>query len=877
MSDEERRGDQERTMFDSSLLARIQEREREEREAAEAAPEAPLDPENLKDDVDAFPVPPPPPPSGYDMDDEETPPPHEDVVSAPPAPPPPPPPPPNIENQTDSLEPEAAAVDALDLDVPKQSDAEMDLLKTGTASSDPMGWEDDETTGTAPAPPPPEDEVNKEREEPETNPVLEPSHESLDDRPSNADGSLRAIHSSEPQIDTTPSESPSDDDSTRDLSPVATTDDSPKVSPFNDASTEEREPIEATPPGNTRSRLEPTRPGLATHVATDASLEDDDLVEETSHPTRPQTSAVDKSDDLWAESSIKDLARGDRKPLKAEETAMLPSLEGPETGDIDAVEIPPETTDEEVGITLLCDEGGAPPIHVKDRPIVLGRGQAADVTILESTLSRKHCQLELKGSRIWVTDLGSGNGTYINDDRLVGAGELKKGDRLRLGLKVSFQIPSDEGPAAPIADDEESPPTVVGASASGPTLMPDSAGFSTTNGQGVSGFHQNRRLKEWIPVAVASLIFIVGLTTQVIRHQKASQSQIQLNQADAKLMEGVGFFQKGEFKKAEEAIKLAGLQDPTHPMLSRYRDVLTKLVHQEAQLDDAARLIKAGELERASALLIALDAEEPLRAKAKELMNSMSQARMKGEIETVSKYIAEKKFKEAKALIARLKEAGLEESILRELEAKLPLATQNKRAPVRRPNALPVGPLSRVHRALRSGQIEEAFRINRDLASSGVKEAARLEGNLAELRELSGLAETAIQRRDHVRALTQTARALKLLKQISPTASGARNKLRTLRAKAFQAEAQDHGRAGRPCEARQSLDKAARFNRNIAGLTNGFRVVENHGSSELAEAKDEIQGGANVASVRHKLEMAICTHSRNSKVSKEARRLLRGP
>ena len=157
-----------------------------------------------------------------------------------------------------------------------------------------------------------------------------------------------------------------------------------------------------------------------------------------------------------------------------------------------------------------------------------------------------------------------------------------------------------------------------------------------------------------------------------------------------------------------------------------------------------------------------------------------------------------------------------------------------------------------------------------------MKEAARLEGNLAELRELSGLAETAIQRRDHVRALTQTARALKLLKQISPTASGARNKLRTLRAKAFQAEAQGHGRAGRACEARQSLDQAARYNRNIPGLTNGFRVVENHGASELADARDEIQRGASVSSVRHKLEMAICTHSRKSKVSQDARRLLRG-
>ena len=64
----------------------------------------------------------------------------------------------------------------------------------------------------------------------------------------------------------------------------------------------------------------------------------------------------------------------------------------------------------------------------------------------------------------------------------------------------------------------------------------------------------------------ACLIFVVGLTTQVIRHQRSGKAQVQLNQADAKLMEGVAFYKKGQFKQAEAAIKVAGVQDPSHPM-----------------------------------------------------------------------------------------------------------------------------------------------------------------------------------------------------------------------------------------------------------------------------------------------------------------------
>jgi hypothetical protein len=342
------------------------------------------------------------------------------------------------------------------------------------------------------------------------------------------------------------------------------------------------------------------------------------------------------------------------------------------------------------------------------------------------------------------------------------------------------------------------------------------------------------------------------------------------------MVEGIEFYRKGQFKEAQVSIKAAGAQDPAHPLLPLYRSTLNKLMVQQAQLDDVEKLIAQGDLEKATARLVSLKLKEELEARGQELKESMGKVRNRVKLQQLAKLVDQKKTTEAQLLYEALKAAGTAEADLKPYEELLGAkkTTQGRPAVRRRPAA--TGPLARVQRALRAGQIEEAYRINRDLASSGVKEAASMEGNLAELRELLNLGETAVQRRDHSRALAQTKRALRLLKQISPQAVGARNKLQTLRAKAYQAEAQQHGREGRICEARRSLDRAARLNGNIAGLSNAFRVVENHGSSELAGARDDIDRGASVASVRSKLEMALCTHSSRSKVAKEAKRLLKG-
>lgn len=71
-----------------------------------------------------------------------------------------------------------------------------------------------------------------------------------------------------------------------------------------------------------------------------------------------------------------------------------------------------------------------------DRPLmIVGRQVGTEIQINDSQVSRRHLQLENRGGALYVTDLNSANGSYINGRRLVPNQTelLRPGDNLRVG------------------------------------------------------------------------------------------------------------------------------------------------------------------------------------------------------------------------------------------------------------------------------------------------------------------------------------------------------------------------------------------------------------------------------------------------------------
>lgn len=107
-----------------------------------------------------------------------------------------------------------------------------------------------------------------------------------------------------------------------------------------------------------------------------------------------------------------------------------------------------------VNLVTFTKKGGRKDFAVARSPMIIGRKPEADLRIPLSDVSRAHCQLTLEGEKVRLRDLGSSNGTFVNDQQVESA-ELHAGDRLRIGpVQFTIQIdgrPESIAPAAPAA------------------------------------------------------------------------------------------------------------------------------------------------------------------------------------------------------------------------------------------------------------------------------------------------------------------------------------------------------------------------------------------------------------------------------------------
>jgi pSer/pThr/pTyr-binding forkhead associated (FHA) protein len=84
-------------------------------------------------------------------------------------------------------------------------------------------------------------------------------------------------------------------------------------------------------------------------------------------------------------------------------------------------------------ILRSSEPGGALTFRLQTGAIkTLGRAPRADFIVDAPLVSRLHCRITAADEILEVVDLKSTNGTFVNDTR-VQRGQLKNGDRLRLG------------------------------------------------------------------------------------------------------------------------------------------------------------------------------------------------------------------------------------------------------------------------------------------------------------------------------------------------------------------------------------------------------------------------------------------------------------
>ncbi|HEX5898880.1 MAG TPA: FHA domain-containing protein [Solirubrobacteraceae bacterium] len=64
---------------------------------------------------------------------------------------------------------------------------------------------------------------------------------------------------------------------------------------------------------------------------------------------------------------------------------------------------------------------------------IMGRGEQAEIRLEDPFASSRHAKLTPQGGIVVLEDLGSTNGTYLNEELLSGPQPLHQGDRVRIG------------------------------------------------------------------------------------------------------------------------------------------------------------------------------------------------------------------------------------------------------------------------------------------------------------------------------------------------------------------------------------------------------------------------------------------------------------
>lgn len=74
--------------------------------------------------------------------------------------------------------------------------------------------------------------------------------------------------------------------------------------------------------------------------------------------------------------------------------------------------------------------------YLAKETMVLGRDLAADISIGETSISRRHTEFAVTPEGISVKDLGSTNGTFVNDTKVEASKVLADGDLIRCGNTI---------------------------------------------------------------------------------------------------------------------------------------------------------------------------------------------------------------------------------------------------------------------------------------------------------------------------------------------------------------------------------------------------------------------------------------------------------
>lgn len=90
-------------------------------------------------------------------------------------------------------------------------------------------------------------------------------------------------------------------------------------------------------------------------------------------------------------------------------------------------------------LTIIDGSQAGVVMHLDDQPVTMGRSSDIEVSLEDDYASGHHARLFPQGSRWFLEDLGSTNGTFVGEQRLTRATPIEVGQNFRVG-RTTMQL-----------------------------------------------------------------------------------------------------------------------------------------------------------------------------------------------------------------------------------------------------------------------------------------------------------------------------------------------------------------------------------------------------------------------------------------------------
>jgi len=147
------------------------------------------------------------------------------------------------------------------------------------------------------------------------------------------------------------------------------------------------------------------------------------------------SSAAPRVDDGAPDDAPADGAAGD--PAGPAEAGSRPPVTLPPAppADVTAVFVLPGAEGPRATIREIRPDRSSRTIELEGRPLTIGRGPDNGLVVRDGRASRHHARIDMRRGSLVLTDLGSTNGSWVNDRRVESIA-LGEGDHIRIGTTV---------------------------------------------------------------------------------------------------------------------------------------------------------------------------------------------------------------------------------------------------------------------------------------------------------------------------------------------------------------------------------------------------------------------------------------------------------